>query len=295
MTEAIEEILDVLNREDMSDYPRGTIDLALQNEKELTPHLTRILENLLNDPESFMESEGFFAHNFAMNLVAHFGRQEAHEVIVKIMALPGDVLDDLFGDMITEDFPRILYQTCGGRYERIKELVLNKKAYEYVRGSAMKALVFGVLLDDLPRSEALDFFRGLFTGSESEDSSHFWDAAASCVHRLYPEELMDTIRDAYERGLIWSGYIGLETFDRALSKDRSSFLENMKQDLMSEIRDDFHGYMSWWGCFRENISPPLGRGIEDSVYRRSPDEGGRKRKKRSKNKAAKASRRKNRR
>jgi len=295
MTDAVQEILDVLNRENMREYPRETIERALQNEKELAPHLLGILENLLHDPEGFMKREGFFAHNFAMNLLAHFGNQETHEVIVKIMALPREVLDDLFGDMITEDFPRILYQTCGGRYEGIKDLVLNKKADEYVRGSAMKALVFGVLLGDLPRLEILDFFRGLFTGSESEDPSHFWDAAASCVCKLYPEELMDTIRGAYERGLIWPGYIGMKTFDRALSEDQSSFLANKKQSLKSEIRGDFHGYMSWWACFHENTSPSLRRGIEDSLYRQSPDEGVKKGEKRAKNKAARASRRRNRR
>jgi len=151
MNEALEQILYVFSRDDIREYPRETIGQALQYEKDLTPHLIGMLENLLSDYKSFMKRERFFGHNFAMNLLAHFGNKDAHEVIVKIMALPRDVLDELFGDMITEDFPRILYQTCGGRYEKIKELVLNKKADEFVRGSAMKALVFGVLLDDLLR------------------------------------------------------------------------------------------------------------------------------------------------
>lgn len=294
-TEAVQQILHVLNRDDIREYPREAIGQALQYEKDLTPHLIAILENLLSDHKSFMKREGFFGHNFAMSLLGHFGNQDAHEVIVKIMALPRDVLDHLFGDMITEDFPRILYQTCGGRYEKIKELVLNKKADEFVRGSAMKALVFGVLLDDLPRSETLVFFRGLFTGSESRDSSHFWCAAASCVYELYPEELMDTIQDAYERGLIWPGYIGVETFDKALSKDQSSFLRNMKQHLKLGIRDDFHGYMSWWACFHEDSSRSVGMGIDDIDYRQHAAKMKKKRKKKAEKRRAKASRRKNRR
>jgi hypothetical protein len=295
MTDVVQEVLNDLSREDMKEYPRNTIEKALVNEKDLTPHLLEILENLLNDPESFRKRERFFAHNFAMNLLAHFGNEDAHETILKTMVLPREILGDLFGDMITEDFPRILYQTCAGRYEGIKDLVLNRKADEFVRGSAMKALVFGVLLDDLTRSETLEFFRGLFTGTEAEDSNHFWNAAASCVCQLYPEELMDTIREAYERGLIWPGYIGMKSFERALSEDQSSFLANKKQALTSEIRSEFHGYMSWWACFRERMSPAPGRGLEDALYRQSRDEGVKKGKKRSKNKSASASRRKNRR
>ena len=295
MTEAVEEILHVLNRDDIREYPRETIGQALQYEKELTPHLIAILENLLSDHESFRERKRYFGHNFAMNLLAHFGNQDAHEVIVKIMALPGDAVDHLFGDMITEDFPRILYQTCGGRYEKIRELVLNKQADDFVRGSAMKALVFGVLLDDLPRSETLDFFGGLFTGSESQDSTHFWSGAASCVYRLYPEELMATIQNAYERGLIWPGYIRMETFHEALSQDESSFLQNMKQRLKLEIRDDFHGYMSWWACFDKDTSPSLGMGIDDIDYPQRPAGKKKRSKKKAEKRRAKASRRKNRR
>jgi hypothetical protein len=295
MADAVQEILSDLDREDVREYPLNAIEKALLSEKTLTPHLLGILENLFNDPESFRKRERFFAHNFAMNLLAHFGNEDAHEIILKIMVLPREILGDLFGDMITEDFPRILYQTCGGRYEGIKDLILNRKADEFVRGSAMKALVFGVLLGGLPRSETLVFFRGLFTGTEAEDSNHFWNAAASCVRQLYPEELMDTIRGAYERGLIWPGYIGMKSFERALSEDQSSFLANKKQALTSEIRSEFHGYMSWWACFRERVSPAPGRGLEDSLYRQSRDEGVKKGKKRAKDKSARASRKRNRR
>ena len=66
MSDAVQEVLNDLSQEDMRKYPRNTIEKALLNEKELTPHLLGILENLLNDPESFRKREKFFAHNFAM-------------------------------------------------------------------------------------------------------------------------------------------------------------------------------------------------------------------------------------
>ena len=147
MNENVQDILDIFSRDNIEEYPRETIDKAFQYGKELTPYLMGILEDVLADHKMFMKRERFFGHIFAMNLLAHFGNRSAHKIILKIMALPRDVVDHLFGDMITEDFPRILYQTCGGRYEKIKELVLNKKADEFVRASAMQALVFGVLLD----------------------------------------------------------------------------------------------------------------------------------------------------
>ena len=87
----------------------------------------------------------------------------------------------------------------------------------------------------------------------------------------------------------------METFDKALSKDQSTFLGNMKQHLKLGIRDDFHGYMSWWACFDKDTSPSLGMGIDDIDYRQRPAEKKKKRKKKAEKRRAKASRRKNRR
>ncbi len=288
----IQQILEQLNRDNIKAYPKAVLDMALQYEEALTPHLIGILKGVLTDHTNIVNRERYFGHVFAINLLSHFENQDAHETIAKLMLLPRDVVDPLFEDMITEDFPRILYQTCGGNYESIKDLALNKKADEFVRGSALKSLVWGVLFGDLPRLEAMDFLGKLFTGSEAEDSSLFWDEAASCICDLYPEELMDTIRDAYERGLIWPGYIDMESFDRALSEDRDIFLQQARQDLGRSIREDFHGYMSWWACFDGGIQPSLRPAIEDTDYKVSRTDE--KRKKKTKRRTAKASRKKNR-
>ena len=297
MDESIKNILDIFSQEHLREYPRDVLDLALERETELTPYLLRILEDVLADPEPHAESRWSYGPMFAMQLLAYFENYDAHETIVKTMSLPREVLDPIYGDMITEDFSRILYQTCGGDYDKIKELVLNKAADEYARGSAMKALVLGVQFGDLPRREAMDFFSGLFSGSESEDSSYFWDGAAMCVHDLYPEELMEVITDAYERELIWPGYIGLESFDEAILQEKNAFLEKKRHYLEMRFQDDFHGYMSWWACFDEGerYSPQIG---EDRLKEDRPTVQSRKKaakRKKAKRKQAKSNRKKNRR
>jgi len=245
MDESIKNILDVFSQDHISEYPRDLLDLALEREEELIPHLLGILEDLLADPCPYADRQWPYGPIFAMQLLAHFENRDANETIVKVMSLPMEVLDPLCGEMITEDFARILYQTCGGRYDKIKELILNKAADKFARGSAMNALVLGVLFGDLPRQEAMDFFVGLFRGAEAGDSSYFWDQAASCIHDLYPEEQMEIITDAYEQGLIWPGFIGIESFEEALAQDKEAFLQERKNYLKIDFRDDFHGYLSW--------------------------------------------------
>jgi len=36
------------------------------------------------------------------------------------------VVDGLLGDVVTETLPALIYQTCDGKLDAIKELVLNK-------------------------------------------------------------------------------------------------------------------------------------------------------------------------
>jgi len=294
MEETIKTVLDVFSEKELDGYPRQAIDLALEHEAEITPYLLRILEDLLADPEGHANDQWSYGPMFALQLLGHFKNRDAHASIVKVMSLSDEILDPIFGDMITEDFPRILYQTCGGRYDRIKDLVLNRNANEYVRGSAMKALAMGALFSELPREEVMDFFSGLFSGSEADDSSWFWSEAATCICDLYPEELMDIITDAYERELTFPGYIGIESFFDALAQDKETYLQEKKRYYESDFHDDFHRYMSWWAAFDkkrggfQSGETESGRGGYQARARKKD------KKKKARRKQAKASKKKNR-
>ena len=72
------------------------------------------------------------------------------------LAWPG--VSPLFEATITEDLPALLYRTCGGSVAQIKELVLNKEAYDYCRSSALGALNFAVVGGIVSREEMLDFY-----------------------------------------------------------------------------------------------------------------------------------------
>ena len=89
-----------------------------------------------------------------------------------------------------EYLPIILFNTCGGQFDLIKSLILNRRAEGYVRGSAAQALAYGVAAGQLPREEVLTFFSTLFTGDEAELSSPFWSLIADCILDLQPLELM---------------------------------------------------------------------------------------------------------
>ena len=239
-------------------YKQEHVDAAIELQDEITPHLLNILENVLSSPSEYGGREDYFAHIYALMLLAHFKNPIAHKVIVDLFSLPGRASDELFGDIITEDLPFILLRTCGESFDSIKSLVLNKSTDEYCRSSAIRALVYAEALEMIPREEVVSFLGSLFAGSEAEeDHSDFLSLAAMHICDLCPEELMDTIREAYEDELIWPGMINYKEFEEVLREGREKCREKVKKEIQLNSFDDIHGRMAWWACFEQKQAPPV--------------------------------------
>ncbi|MEZ4567200.1 MAG: DUF1186 domain-containing protein [Desulfobacterales bacterium] len=107
-------------------YKQKEIDAAIGLKEEITPHLMAILENLLADPQPYIEDDSLYDHIYAVMLLGHFKESSAHQVIIYLFSLPGDVPDQLFGDICTADLPMISLKTCGGSVESIQKMILNR-------------------------------------------------------------------------------------------------------------------------------------------------------------------------
>jgi hypothetical protein len=288
------------NLESIADmnYKRAEIDEAVSRKEEVTPFLIDILNRALENPNKIIDNYNYMGHSYALILLSHFKEKSAHDLILELFSLPDEKSSDLFGDMVTEDLPNILINTCGGCFDGIKKLALNTNAYEYCRGSALKAMNFGVAEGAISREEVLSFYKTILENRESEPSSFFFDELASCICDLYPEELMDIIRECYEDDYINPGYIGLDSFEEALAAGIEKCLENNKKVRELRSPEDIHDVMSWWACFEENKHRNLYEGDLDNDYSynsgKTLQNAHHKKKNKNKNKMSNASKKKNR-
>ena len=282
-------------------YKRKQVDEAIELRKEITAPLIEILKNALADPAKYFESADRYDHIYALMLLGHFRESEAHKVIVDLFSLPGDIPHALFGDIATSDLPIILLRTCGGSIERIKSMALSKDADDYCRVSALTAMAYAVVENIVSREAVLLFFKTLFSGGEAEEDSDFWGLLANIVCDLYPEEIMDTIEKAYDDGLISSGTIRPEDFQRALEAGKEKTLEGLKADFERQSLGDIHASMAWWACFNEETevytpAAELNHSLSANAEQLAPKFSKKKNKARKKKrKQAKAARRKQRR
>jgi hypothetical protein len=213
--ERIGEILDAF--ESIGAYKRKEVQAAMELKEEITPFLIETVESVASNPPEYAESPSYFAHIYAIMLLGHFREARSHEAIVKLAALPDGMAKKLLGDMIAEDLGIILYQTRGGSIEAIQSLAMKEDADAYSRWAALDATVYAVADGIVAREFVVYFFSAMLDQLNELDSrSHVWTRLADAAYNLYPEELMDRLKDAYERGRIDSWMVSLEDLEEAL-------------------------------------------------------------------------------
>ena len=287
----VHEILDAFKIFD-GIYKREQVEVAIQLKDEITPSLIMILEDLISNPNTYVENHDLYDHIYAVMLLGHFRKLSAHKLIIDIFSLPNDLPNKLFGEIATSDLPTILVNTCGGSVDHIKSMILDKKTDDFCRASACQALAYAVVEEYTSRKEVLEFFGTLFTGNETDGTSNFWGFVASVACDLYPEEIIHVIKKAYEDGLIMPGVIGYQHFEEALSMGKERCLEEIRENLKRDSLDDLHGAMSWWACFDQGDKKTPDHGLIQTAKKVKKKKASAKKKKR---KQAKKSRKKNRR
>lgn len=247
------EIIDILHEIERATgrFARPAVEAAVMRREEITPELLRVLEDTV-DRAVQRDAEGdYMAHLYAMFLLAQFRETRAYPLVARFASLPGDLLDSLCGDFITEDLGRVLASVCGGDLAGIQSLIENEGADEWVRGAALSSLVTLVAAGQKSRGEIVSYFASLFRNSLVRKWSHVWDTLVSYSSDLYPEELIDDIKQAYEDGLVDPGYIGFDDLKRDLAIGKDRILARLADNPHRRLVHDTVAEMGWWACFRE--------------------------------------------
>ena len=264
-------------------FARAAVEAAEARPEEITPELLRILEETV-DRAAQLDAEGdYMAHLYAMFLLAQFRETRAYPLVVRFASLPGDLVDSLCGDFITEDLGQVLASVCGGELAGIQSLIENEATDQWVRGAALSSLVTLVAVGQKSRDEIVGYFARLFRGKLVRKWSHVWDSLVSYSSDLYPEELLDDIKRAYKDGLVDPGYIGFDHVKRDLAVGKDRILARLADNLHRRLVEDTVAEMGWWACFREDRAKNTAHALPNSKLnpavssqiRRAPTKTGR--------------------
>ncbi len=236
-------------------FPREAVKAAIDYKDEITPHLLHALEEVAAAPERFARQE-YMLHLFATYLLAQFRDQRAYRPLCKILAAPGRIADDLFGDTITERLDNILASVFDGDPEPIKRLVEADEVDEFVRGAAVETFVILFRTGQMGREQVVGYYRELFHGKLHRECGQVWNALASCLGSLPAPELIPELRRSYEEGLIDPMVDSLQNFERdaCIPFEEKKQWQREKQTLVNDAVSE----MDWWAAFRsdDEVKPP---------------------------------------
>jgi hypothetical protein len=276
----IEAILHELS-ENHGYYPRDAVEAAIQQRETITPYL---LQSLADAARYGVPEEGKslpMLPLYAVYLLAQFRDCRAYPLIIELCGAPREVLEDLWGDTITEGLSRIIASVFDGNPEPIKSVAENPSIDDFVRGAMLGSLVVLSFEEKLGRADVMAYFAELFQGKLEREYSHVWDELASLAVDLYAKSLDGHIRSAFMEGLLDPGYMSPQEVDREWKKTEEEVLAVSRENCRGLIVD-VHAEMEWWACFDpdekvarcpeyDNVDPvPVGRHNPVSMIRTEP-------------------------
>ncbi|MBO0860238.1 MAG: DUF1186 domain-containing protein [Chloracidobacterium sp.] len=232
--------------------PREALEQAAALKDEITPWLLKILERLADNPEEglILLNQEDYSHYYALYLLAQFRETRAYPLVIRIASLPPITVYELLGQWLTEALPRILASVCGGDASLLERLAENTEAKKLVRGSAICALLALTLSGDKPRKELMSYYSSLFDATLNEEPSKDRETVLTtivyCATELYPEELYDKIKDAYEKGLIDESMLPFEEVVDRMAGGKEAALNRLRETGNYDMVESVIKEMEWW-------------------------------------------------
>src|SRR5881628_1065368 len=122
-------------------FARAAVEAAVARQEEVVPELLRILDDTVKRAVELDAEGDYMAHLYAMFLLAQFREVRAYPLVVRFASLPGDLLDSLCADFITEDLGQVLASVCGGELDGIQSIIENEAAQSRAPDPLVRSLV----------------------------------------------------------------------------------------------------------------------------------------------------------
>jgi hypothetical protein len=244
----IDEILETLKTFHVP-YPKAAMEAAIEKRIEITPELLKILSYTAENVDAVIENDEW-SYSYAFYLFAQFREKQAYPLVMRILSMPEEDLDYLFGDY--DGLESVMASVSGGDPSLIKKLIENRQADEYIRGHAIYALVTLYFADELSREKLIEYFATLFTKRLEKKPGAVWDTLVDVCLDIHADELHDHIIKAYDADLVWEGEITRQDIKVAFEKDKNEVLAYLKKTERFKLITSAVKAMEWWACFHED-------------------------------------------
>jgi hypothetical protein len=232
-------------------FPRLALERAIAEQEAITPLLLATVKEWKSKLEELSERPNYFLHLYAMYLLAQFKETQAYQPIVEFFSVPGDISMDVTGDLVTEDLGRILASICDGKIEPIQQLIENRQVNEYVRSSALSALIILVVQGTIDREVVIKYFEELFSTRLEREYSSIWTNLVMESATLAPLQFKQQIERVFDADLVDEFFFGREDIDYYINLGQEASLNELRDRKHYNLIQDTISEMANWNCFQD--------------------------------------------
>ena len=193
--------------------PEAALQWAQTHHEQIIPGLIRLVEEATAKAIAG-EVPDTNGHFFAFCLLTEFQAKEAWPALLAAMRLPGELPGDLFGDLIHDHWKTAIRMLAYDRVDDVFALIRDPEVYEYVRWSAVAGLVQMVAWELRTREEVIGWLRSLFQEACVAGDQTLAAGIVCEACDLWPGELMEEFRSAFDRNLVDDSIIDWEGVER---------------------------------------------------------------------------------
>jgi Protein of unknown function (DUF1186)/SEC-C motif len=206
---------------------------------------------------------------FLFHLFGQWREKSAYRPLAKLLRLPADEIDSIFGSAITETTHRVMAAVFDGDPEPLYDMILEPEADEFVRSRMCEALAMVTLRGELPRAEAKRFLRACYSGIEPQDECFVWNGWQSAIAMLGLVELKPLVEEAFRRGFISESWLSFHHFESDLQHAiEGSTPPAQAKDEYTLFGDTIEELSNWY-CFSPEYLAGKKRRADDREARPS--------------------------
>jgi hypothetical protein len=226
--------------------PVEAIRAAQADRKTMVPIFLRTIDD-------FLELRGSVDPNalfFMFHLLGEWREKSAYWSLAVLLRLPGDVLDPILGDCITETTHRVMAAVFDGDPDPLYEIIRDPEADEYVRAKMCQTIAMLTRRGELPREATAAFLRECHAQLEPQQDCYVWSGWLDAVAWLGLTELKPLVQQAFQRGSIDPTWLSFSDFE----DDLQHTLDHPEADPLCAdgeltLFGDTIAEMSGWACF----------------------------------------------
>jgi hypothetical protein len=179
----------------------------------------RMIPVFLRTIDDFLELRGPVDPNalfFIFHLLGEWREKSAYWPLAVLLRLPGDVLNTILGEAITDTSHRVMAAVFDGDPDPLYAIIRDPEADEFVRAKMFQAIAMLTRHGELPRETIAAFLRDCFSQLEPQRDCYVWSGWVNAVAWLGLTELKPLVQQVFLRGALDPSWLTFRNFEEDL-------------------------------------------------------------------------------